>query len=96
MVEGERRKHERRCDPDTSRCDFADEAAERAVERTFAVLGVDVHDPGKVKEFQENLRFGEGMRKMAQKSLAGFCWAVGLSAAGWFIFKVQTWAQVKP
>ena len=43
----------RRCHDDTCQ-----EAADRAVKKVFAILGVDVDKPESVEEFREDLRFG--------------------------------------
>lgn len=48
------------------------EAADRAVKKVFAMLGVNVDDPKSVAEFQEDLRFGSKMRRMADKGLMAF------------------------
>lgn len=54
------------CDmPEHVGCRWSDEAAERAVKKTFAILGVNVHDPKQVEDFREDLRFGKSMRKAA-------------------------------
>ena len=39
------------------------EAADRAVKKVFAILGVDIDRPESVEEFREDLRFGKRMRK---------------------------------
>ena len=44
----------RRCHDDTCQ-----EAADRAVKKVFAILGVDVDKPDSVEEFREDLRFGK-------------------------------------
>ena len=46
------------------RCEFAEEAADVAVKKVFAILGVDVNNPASVEEFREDLRFGKRMRKV--------------------------------
>jgi hypothetical protein len=46
-------------------CPHADEAAERAVKKVFAILGVDVEKPESVEEFREDLRFGKKLRRGA-------------------------------
>ena len=59
-------------------------AADHAVKKTFAILGVDVADPESVEEFRQDLRFGKRMRKMADHGqlvmvglvFAGFAWAL--------------------
>lgn len=50
-------------------CHHADQAAEKAVEKTFAILGVNINEPKEVREFQESLRFGDFLRKAANKGL---------------------------
>ena len=39
-------------------CPHAAEAADTAVKKVFAILGVDVDVPKEVEQFRENLRFG--------------------------------------
>ena len=55
--------------------EFAEHAADRAVQKTFAILGVDVKDPKALEEFREDLRFGKRMRRAADK---GFMTAVSV------------------
>jgi len=55
------------------------EAADRAVKKVFAILGVDVDKPESVEEFREDLRFGKRMRKAADH---GFLALVGLFVVG--------------
>ena len=54
------------------------EAADRAVKKVFAILGVDVDKPESVEEFREDLRFGKKMRKAADH---GFLALMGVLAA---------------
>lgn len=61
-------------------------AADHAVKKTFAILGVDIDDPESIEEFRQDLRFGKRMRKMSdqgQLALAGMFF-VGV---GWAIFE---------
>lgn len=61
------------------------DAAERAVKKVFAILGVDIDKPESVEDFREDLRFGRKMRKAADHGLlafAGVC-AVAIAAAVW-------------
>ncbi len=61
-------------------------AADHAVKKTFAILGVDVTDPESVEEFREDLRFGKRMRKISDRGqlvLAGMFF-IGI---GWAIFE---------
>lgn len=43
----------------------SEEAADKAVKKVFAILGVDIHKPESVEEFREDLRFGKRLRKLA-------------------------------
>lgn len=47
-------------------CPYAEQAAERAVRKVFAVLGVDIDKPDQVEEFREDLRFGRNLRRDAK------------------------------
>lgn len=61
------------------------EAADRAVKKVFAILGVDVDKPESVEEFRADLRFGKRLRKAADHgtlALIGVV-AVGFAAAVW-------------
>lgn len=64
---------------------MSEEAAEHAVKKVFAILGVDIDRPESVEEFREDLRFGKRMRKIADHgTLALFgVFAAGLAAALW-------------
>lgn len=89
---GDYKGRERRrpgCEGDDSRCDYADDAAERAVGKMFAILGVDIDDPKQVKDFQESLRIGETLRKAAQTSWTAFWWAFGLSLGAALIYMLR-------
>lgn len=50
-------------------CPHAQESADRAVKKVFAILGVDVDDPEKVEEFRMDLRFGRSLRRAADKGV---------------------------
>lgn len=73
--EGERRK----------RCSHAEDAADSAVRKTFAILGVDIDKPAEVKDFQESLRFGDKLRKAADKGVTVFVVVLvtSMAAAMW-------------
>lgn len=61
------------------------DAADRAVKKVFAILGVDIDRPESVEEFREDLRFGRRMRKAADHgtlAVVGLV-IVGLGAAVW-------------
>jgi hypothetical protein len=59
-------------------CPHAKDAAELAVKKVFAILGVDIDKPESVEEFREDLRFGKKMRKAADH---GFLALMGVIAA---------------
>lgn len=71
-------------------------AVDKAVKKTFAILGVDVDKPESVEEFREDLRFGKAMRKYASHGFLAFIAVVfaGLAGSIWFglvekIHKIQ-------
>lgn len=68
-------------------CDIptCQDAADRAVKKVFAILGVDVDKPESVEEFREDLRFGKRMRRAADHGLLALVGLVviGLGAAVW-------------
>jgi len=51
-------------------CPHIKEAADEAVKKVFAILGVDVDVPKEVEQFRENLRFSANMRGL----LTRVCW----------------------
>ena len=67
-------------------CSFADRSADKAVKKTFAIFGVNVDEPREVKEFQDDLRFGNRMRKIADRSILAFA-AVAATALAYAIWE---------
>lgn len=59
-----------------------DAAVDKAVKKTFAILGVDVDRPESVEEFREDLRFGKAMRKYASHGFMAFIAVVFAGVAG--------------
>jgi hypothetical protein len=61
------------------------DAADRAVKKVFAILGVDIDKPESIEEFREDLRFGRKLRKAADHSMMAFVGTlvVGLCIAVW-------------
>lgn len=61
----------------------SERAADKAVKKVFAILGVDINKPESVEEFREDLRFGKKMRKLADHGVfvlvallfTGIAWA---------------------
>ena len=66
-------------------CPHVKEAADEAVKKVFAILGVDVDVPKEVEQFRQNLRFGASMRRAADKGMLAIIGtiAVGALAALW-------------
>jgi TusA-related sulfurtransferase len=50
-------------DQDGDKCPQAIAAADHAVKKVFAILGVDVDKPESVEVFREDLRFGKKLRR---------------------------------
>ena len=69
----------------------AEDAADVAVKKVFALLGVNVDEPREVEEFRKDLRFGQILRRSAEKSFLALLTAimVGLVAALWAGIKVN-------
>lgn len=75
---------QRRASDHGDTCPLAGDAADQAVRKVFAILGVDIDKPESVEEFREDLRFGKRLRKAADHGtmvltgavIMGLCWAV--------------------
>ena len=73
--EKERRVHERRrlacLVSDDMRCKLAEDsakiAADKAVKKCFAIMGVDVEDPHDIENFRQGLRFGSMLHAAAKR-----------------------------
>ena len=81
--------HTQRCDEcdskDSRNCKLSADAAENAVKKVFAILGVNIDNPESVEEFRADLRFGKKMRKTADYGTMAFIGivATGMAAALW-------------
>lgn len=66
-------------------CPHVAEAADVAVKKVFAILGVDVDVPKEVEQFRDNLRFGATMRRAADKGMLAIIGAIAVAglAAFW-------------
>jgi hypothetical protein len=63
-------RHQQQCPVESAPgqpCPIASDAADCAVRKVFAILGVDIDVPKEVEDFRENLRFGAYMRKMVDR-----------------------------
>jgi hypothetical protein len=65
------------------------EAADRAVKKVFAILGVDIDKPESVEEFRQDLRFGKKMRKAADHGFMAFVGVVAVAFASAIWFGIQ-------
>lgn len=63
-----------------------EQSVERAVKKTFAILGVDINDPESVEEFRQDLRFGKRMRKMADHGQLALV-AMFFMGLGWALYE---------
>ena len=68
-------------------CDYqlCQDAADKAVRKVFAILGVDIDKPESVEEFREDLRFGRKLRRASDHGMLAIIGliSVGLAAALW-------------
>lgn len=69
-------------------CPHVAEAADNAVKKVFAILGVNVDVPKEVEEFRENLRFGATMRRAADKGIMAVVGTVAVA------FLAVMWAGI--
>jgi hypothetical protein len=58
------------------------EIADRAVRKTFAILGVNIDNPESVEEFRQDLRFGKKLRKLSDHGTMAFFAAVAIAVVG--------------
>lgn len=63
-----------------------EQSVERAVKKTFAILGVDINDPESVEEFRQDLRFGKRMRKMSDHGQLALV-ATFFIGLGWAVYE---------
>jgi hypothetical protein len=58
------------------------EIADKAVKKTFAILGVNIDDPASIEDFRQDLRFGKRLRKIADHGTLAFFAAVAVAFVG--------------
>lgn len=75
--------------PRQDNCQEAQKAADVAVEKVFAILGVDIQDPKQVQKFQQDLMFSHTIRTTADKGIIACVWLVFGGAVIW------VWALIK-
>lgn len=73
-------ENRQQCTIPTEYCPHVKEAADEAVKKVFAILGVDVDVPKEVEQFRENLRFGASMRRAADKGMLAIIGAIAVGA----------------
>jgi len=56
--------------------------ADKAVRKTFAILGVNIDNPESVEEFRQDLRFGKKLRRLADHGTMAFFAAVAIAVVG--------------
>lgn len=77
------------CDAERELCHHAEraseDAADSAVKKVFAILGVDIDRPESIEEFRADLRFGRKLRRIADHGTLAFIGivAAALAAAIW-------------
>lgn len=77
------------CPPEEG-CKYSKEAAKVAVKDVFAILGVDVDDPKEVEEFRKDLRFGQTMRKAAERGTLALVCAAFVSAGAFLWYGIAS------
>ena len=79
--------------PTEDTCKYSEKAADEAVRKVFAIMGVNVDDPESVENFRDSLRFGKAMHKAASTGALAFVSALGAAILG-LIFAVITGKHV--
>ena len=69
-------------------CHKPEEAADSAVKKVFAILGVDVDKPEDIEQFRVGLRFGEELHKYAKYGMLVMVSVFAAAIMGTFIFGV--------
>lgn len=87
--------HKRCFENEKEYCVMAEDAANAAVEKVFKIFGVDVHDPQQVKEFQEDIRFGGLLRKLANKFAMGAVGALAVAFIAALFYGIASKLGVK-
>ena len=60
---------------------ITEDAADKAVAKTFAILGVDINNPSDVEDFRKDLRFSCDLRKAMDKGKMAFIGAIAVAFA---------------
>ena len=79
--------------PSEDTCKYSEKAADEAVRKVFAIMGVNVDDPESVESFRDSLRFGKAMHQAASKGACAFVSALG-AAVLYLIFELITGRRV--
>lgn len=87
------------CTPrqDDERCRYAEEAADRAVEKMVAKLfGVDSNDPEKVKKIQSMHNFVERLEKITEKGMLSAVATLAALMVGALMLGIKTKIMGQP
>lgn len=57
------------CSRSLDHCPEAERAADYAVKKTFAIMGINIDEPKEVRAFQEDLNFNRTLKTFARRSL---------------------------
>lgn len=78
-------EHHRRASDRGESCPESVQAADAAVRKVFAILGVDIDKPESVEEFREDLRFGKKLRRASDHGTLVFIGVLvsALAYAAW-------------
>lgn len=72
-------------------CRLPEAAADSAVRKVFAILGVDIDDPQQVQRFQDQLRFTAKLQDVFDKGFFGVLAAAASIATAAVIAKLFGW-----
>lgn len=65
-------------------------AAELAVKKTFAILGIDVDKPEMVESFREDLRFGRKLRRASDQGILALVSVLVAALVGTLWYGIQS------
>ena len=69
---------------------IAHQAADRAVEKTFAILGVDIKNPREIEDFRKDLRLANYMRRWLEKGIMATAGVIVVAACAALVIGIQT------
>lgn len=69
-------QHQQYCESVPEQCPHVSQAADAAVKKVFAILGVDIAVPKEVEQFRMDLRFGARMRRASDRGTVALIVAI--------------------